>query len=132
MTELEQLTAAYIEATLWSSNDESRPDGGDPLDDNYGPDDLSPATREQMERDCSRFYGCNRPTIAIAERYGVQPKTATAWEKAGHDFWFTRNGHGVGFWDGDWPEPWARILDRNATAFGEFNLYVGDNGRIDH
>jgi len=24
--------------------------------------------------------------------------------QAGHDFWLTRNGHGAGFWDGDWPE----------------------------
>lgn len=21
---------------------------------------------------------------------------------AGHDLWLTRNGHGAGFWDGDW------------------------------
>ena len=27
-----------------------------------------------------------------------------------HDFWLTRNGHGAGFWDGDWPEEFNSIF----------------------
>lgn len=27
--------------------------------------------------------------------------------RAGMDLWLTRNRHGAGFWDGDWPEPFA-------------------------
>ncbi len=37
---------------------------------------------------------------------------------AAHDFWFTRNGHGAGFWDGDWPVHGA-MFDRIAQGFGE-------------
>lgn len=51
-------------------------------------------------------------------------------EQAGHDFWLTRNGHGSGFWDGGWPEPAATRLTDAAHAYGEFNLYVGDDGMI--
>jgi hypothetical protein len=49
---------------------------------------------------------------------------------AGHDFWLTRNGHGAGFWDGDWPEPLATVLTDAAHAFGELSPYVGDDGLI--
>jgi hypothetical protein len=49
---------------------------------------------------------------------------------AGHAFWLTRNGHGAGFWDGDWPEPHASALDEASKAFGSFDLYVGDDGMI--
>jgi hypothetical protein len=51
---------------------------------------------------------------------------------AGHDFWLTRCGHGAGFWDGDWPEPQATILDEAAKRFGNVDLYVGDDGAIYH
>ncbi len=51
-------------------------------------------------------------------------------EAAGHDFWLTRNGHGAGFWDGDWPEPAATRLTASSKKYGEFNLYLGDDGKI--
>lgn len=45
-------------------------------------------------------------------------------------FWLTRCGHGCGFWDGDWSEPAATILTDAAHAFGNVDLYVGDDGKI--
>ena len=36
---LDDFTLAYIECALWASNDDSTPQGGDPLDSNYGIDD---------------------------------------------------------------------------------------------
>jgi len=51
-------------------------------------------------------------------------------EKAGHDFWLTRNGHGAGFWDGDWQEPAGAELSKASKAFGEINLYVSDDGKL--
>ncbi len=50
--------------------------------------------------------------------------------RAGNHFWLTRNRHGTGFWDGDWPEPAATRLTDAAHAFGEYNLYIGDDGKI--
>ena len=44
--------------------------------------------------------------------------------------WLTRNGHGAGFWDGDWPEPVASRLTKSAKRFGSFDLYVGDDGKV--
>ena len=103
---------AYIECALWSSNDESTPQGGEPLDKNYTHEDIDPTTRATMKADCERFYNEHRELIEFRA------------ERAGHDFWLTRNGHGAGFWDGDWPEPAASTLTEAAQKFGEVNLYV--------
>ena len=61
------------------------------------------------------------PTASESEREAAM---------AGHDFWLTRNGHGAGFWDGDWPLPYADLLDKAAQAAGTCDLYVGDDGMI--
>ena len=45
-------------------------------------------------------------------------------DQAGIDFIFTRNGHGCGFWDGDWPEVLGDELTEIAKQFGELNCYV--------
>ncbi len=49
---------------------------------------------------------------------------------AGHDFWLTRNRHGAGFWDGDYPEPAASQLTKASHNYGEVSLYVGDDNLI--
>ena len=49
---------------------------------------------------------------------------------AGHDFWLTRCGHGAGFWDGDRPEPAATVLTKASKAYGEVDLYIGDDGKV--
>lgn len=48
--------------------------------------------------------------------------------KAGHDLYLTRNGHGAGFWDGDYFEPLGEALTEAAHALGESDLYQGDDG----
>ena len=111
---MDEFTRAYIEAALWSSTD----DNGEPLDKNYGADDLAPATYDAMANDCYDFQ----------ERFSDQ--VAGNRKRAGHDFWLTRNGHGAGFWDGDWPEPDATTLDEGAKSYGSFELYIGDDGLI--
>jgi len=125
-TQLDEFTLAYAEAALWSTNDESDERGGEPLDANYTVDDLAPETLEKFIADCRRFQEQNAADIATGDDHPQY----TACERAGHDFWLTRNGHGAGFWDGDWPEkPGERLTDA-AEAFGEVWLYVGDDGLI--
>ncbi len=111
---MDKFTRAYIEAALWSSND----DEGEPLDSNYDVGDLAPKTLARMVEDCEDFQAKNMDDIAIDL------------SQAGHDFWLTRNGHGAGFWDGEWPEPEATRLTENSKSYGEYNLYVGNDGLI--
>lgn len=125
--DLDDFTGAYVEAALWSSTDESSESGGDPLDKNYGPEDIAPPTMRAMQRDCATFV----------ERYGNlveddDPKSRGGhdrWGMAGHDFWLSRNGHGAGFFDGDWPKH-GDELQTAAESYGSFELYVGDDGVV--
>lgn len=120
---LDRFLQAYIAAALWSSNDESTPDGGVPIDQNHGPEDLDPKTLEGMKKDCQAFLDANAADI-VDENVIACRTDFDALERAGHDFWLNRNGHGCGFWDGDWAEPAATRLDKAARAFGEVHLYV--------
>lgn len=123
---LDAFTAAYVKAALFSTNDESTPEGGAPLDDNYGVEHVDAATLRRMRADCERFQELYGDLIAddnLARGIGSD-------EQAGHDFWLTRNGHGAGFWDGDWREEAGETLTAAAKSFGEFDLYVGDDGFV--
>lgn len=108
---------AYIECALWSSMDESDESGGEPLDSNYGPDDFDDASLAALEREAREFYEAHEETL------GEDPA------HAGHDFWLSRNGHGAGYWDGDWGDDGDR-LHAATKPYGGVDLYVGDDGRI--
>jgi hypothetical protein len=97
------------------------------------PRDINAETLREMIADCAKFESQAREIVAAADATGKckrGPDCDTALERAGRDFWLTRNGHGVGFWDGDWPEPMADHLTEISKKFGEFDLYNGDNGQV--
>jgi hypothetical protein len=114
---LDEFTRHYIVCALWSSTDESDESGGNPLDDNYGVEDIAPETLQKMIDDCAKFQAQAGELIT------------SDLPLAGHDFWLTRNGHGAGFWDGDWPDE-GEALTKLSKTFGEVNLYVGDDKQI--
>ena len=119
MKHLDEFTQGYLECALWSSTDQTRDDGGDPLDDNYSPEDIAPASLARMVADCAQFQAENETDLSAGDD-----------GRAGHDFWLTRNGHGAGFWDGDWPEEIGERLTRACKAYGSCDLIVGDDGLI--
>lgn len=119
---MDDFIRAYIECALWSSHDNADDSGGEPLDKNYDASSLTRAARKAMERDCKAFYIAHRELIeASAVKRSDDTSNAS---HAGHDFWLTRNGHGAGFWDGDWPESAGEILTEASKAFGSQDLYV--------
>lgn len=127
--DLETFFDAYVRTALWSSNDNADDAGGEPFDRNYSILDIHPDTIEAMRRDCARFLTENDATLRAAVDTGEVNCGPDFDEvgRAGHDFWLTRNGHGAGFWDGDWPEPYADALTKAAEGFGETDLYLGDD-----
>ena len=46
--DLEDFVDSYIEAALWSTNDESDESGGEPLDQNYDSSDIAEETEDEM------------------------------------------------------------------------------------
>lgn len=117
----DDIIGAYIECALWSSPDNADDTGGEPLDTNYGPDDLAPETLDTMRAECADFlFHCSRLGIAFDGLDASQ---------VGHDFWLTRNRHGAGFWDRGLGVLGDRLTDA-AHSFGESYLHIGDDGRI--
>jgi hypothetical protein len=129
LNDLDQFTRAYLEAALWTSTDETNPDqGGEPLDDNYEIEDIEPDTLAEMMADCAKFQADNAALINDDNVAVVALADHSCDARAGHDFWLTRNGHGAGFWDGDWNEPAATKLTDAASAFGEYNITASGKG----
>jgi len=85
--------------------------------------ELPPLSQEmavQVLRECGTFY-------LLAREYMTDDNDL---EMCAHDFWYTRNGHGAGFWDGDWPEPACSKLTGFSERFGEAHVYKGDDGLL--
>jgi hypothetical protein len=104
---IETMLASYVETALWSSTD----DDGNPLDAHYSVDDIADKALASMSKVVAAFAADNAADID------------GKWEQAGNDFWLTRNGHGSGFWDGDWPEPASSRLTAASKAYGPCDLY---------
>jgi len=113
-------STAYLECALWSSNDESNEQGGNPMDANYDESDLSDECREQMEKDCAEFQESNRELLEASGQSD---------EQSGHDFWLTRCGHGAGFWDRGLGDIGRKLTDA-CKPYGNVDLYIGDDGKI--
>lgn len=113
--DLDQFTSGYIEALFFApSSDEI---------DNLGFSDLAPETLQTIIADCLAFQTGNAETLARVYQGDYSPR------RAGVDFWFTRNGHGAGFWDRDLGDDGQALTDA-AHKVGEIDLYRGDDGKI--
>jgi hypothetical protein len=104
-------------------------DAGTPLDDSkYADAELAAETLKRFEADCERFQAEYANLTA-----GLDDQVLRSFPPDSHiphDFWLTRNHHGAGFWDGDYPKVIGVALTELAHSFGECDLYVGDDGKI--
>lgn len=154
----DSFTKAYVEAAMWSSSAElgdcekcdAKRVSTDPLterhtcggcvrgtdrsfqDLDFDIENIAETALDSIVADCKKFQKENGESIT--DEYCLKPAMDANGDgtlgRAGHDFWLNRNGHGCGFWDGDWAEPAATTLDSASKAFGEMNLYLGDDALI--
>lgn len=118
MTTSERFLSGYVACALWSSPSNKDPNTGEPmLDRDYGRGDLAPEALKSMTDDCEAFQRDNAADLALAYVGAYSP------ERAGHDFWLTRNRHGAGFWDRGLGLLGDRLTEA-AHAYGEVNLYL--------
>jgi hypothetical protein len=98
--------SAYLEAIDFTeTGDTDQPDNGTELCTEF--------MRESII-DCLAFYSRIRCYLSDDNI-----------EQAGHDFWFTRNGHGVGYWDrpevyGEYTDLFTRLAKQSGTADAYF------------
>lgn len=116
----------YLRAMIFTESDDS----GEPLDKDSNADErVHESLLALATKDCAEF----RRRAADPDGVGYTFEDLVpdeVLEDAGSDLWFTRNRHGCGFWDGDWPEPQASLLTLAAKSFGETWIHVGDDGLI--
>lgn len=133
--ELDAFTQGYIQAMFFTNTScipmtdwhlpeskelvaEGQADGDLPND--VGFLDLHPDALDDIAVDCVTFQIENAKALAAAyEKDGYDE------EQAGMDFWHTRNGHGVGYWDrglGDVGD----ALSEAARKAGERNPWFSD------
>ncbi len=104
----------YLDTALWSSMDETAPNGGYPLDQNFNAHDIDMPTMAAMVADWRHFNDTHAHHLTNDQD-----------NYAPHDFWLTRNGHGVGF--PDRPEVYGDAipdLTGGAKRHGEYDLYL--------
>jgi hypothetical protein len=121
--DLDAFTQGYIEAMFFT--DASDPDDGELAHATFA--ELAPKTLAKIVNDCSRFQNENRADLDE----GLDNGRINGYDEqsAGRDFWYTRNGHGVGFWDrklGDIGD----VLSNIARKWGSVDLYRGDDELI--
>lgn len=118
---LTQFVFDYIDAMLFSSTDSQADDIEgfvEPLDQNYDASSLSAEFMLQTIADCKKFVDENYDDIE------------NDMESAAHNFWYTRNGCGAGFWDGRWEDEIGERLTAASKKFKSIDVYVGDDGLL--
>ncbi len=129
-TPFREFFTGYVTCALWSSHDYSDESGGEHMDANYGREDIAFGSLLSMARECRDFMRANAELLGRYASELPERGEFTQDERAGHDFWLTRNGHGAGFWDRGLPHELGRALTDASKAYGSSDLYVGDDGKI--
>lgn len=129
---INEFLRAYAECALWLDLDDSDESGGEPLVANFGFEDIASETWAKMHADCIAFREYAAPLLAEAEVHPAYSQSGGEWsplQRAGHDYWLTRNGHGTGFWDRGLGELGDKLTEAS-KLFGSVDLYVGDDGKV--
>lgn len=103
--ELDKFTVSYIETALWAE--------GYGLE--YDEDWIDENDLKEIISDCKDFQ---EQAHELIEGHEIQ---------ASHDFYLTRNGHGSGFWDGDWPEEDGEKLTEISKSYGAHQAFLADD-----
>ncbi len=119
---LDVFTQGYIEAMFFTSTGNMEDE--DLEDASVG--ELAPSTWIDILEDCKDFQESFADDLAEA---CDQDKANYDMEAAGRDFWYTRNHHGVGYWDRGLGDIGRKLTDM-AHPYGEVDLYRGDDGLL--
>lgn len=118
---------------LWSENDDSTPQGGEPFDESYSVDDIDSESLGKLHQNFQAFV-----TKAEAE---ITRSKGSDWSSIDdfytgsgtggfyleHDYIMTVNGHGCGFWEKyDWEPEVGKILTDLARQEKEIHCFDQD------
>lgn len=143
---LDSFTQGYIEAMFFTDEEQLCEESGREMPavivnmatmetrfvggDSPGFGDLAPETLSRIIADCERFQTAN--AALLEQACSIKGDHTYDETRAGHDFWYTRNGHGCGFWDRGLGEAGDKLTAAcgHGTDFRGLYSYVGDDGLI--
>lgn len=113
----------YLDTALFTT-DETPPSGVDYVgagraDEMF--DSLPEHFIEQAKADCAKFQAANAELL----------KRAGDDRQNGSDLWYTRNGHGVGFFDRGYSNDLGEALTKAAYAMGGHDLSAYELGQLE-
>jgi len=119
-TQLKTMIDGYIECAFFCDTPE------DNNSEYFTYDNLSQEALSKAYKDCESFYNSMHIQNCVPNNCN--------WDRIGIDFWYTRNGHGTGFWDNYKDEKGYNgndeLLTDIADSFGECYLYLGDDNKL--
>lgn len=122
--EINEFAHGYLNCALWASIDDMQK----ALDDNYSIADIAPESLAKELALCAKFEAICAKDLEVYYEYFSN-------SSAGHDFFLTSRGHGVGFWDrgyglGEGMKKVCAKLTEVCRAYSGEEPYVGDDGKI--
>lgn len=126
---LDEFTRHYLIAALFFERDEDYGEDDVQLSANYYLTDISESLIESAMADCRQFQRDHAKLLEAAYAFynesgrANHPDAGSPEACAGHDFWLTRNHHGVGFWD----RGMGRVgdaLTQACNGYREIDLYA--------
>jgi hypothetical protein len=128
--DFETFYKAMVEAALYTSSDEEHntsigvPSDRSLRDCDFDFNDLTERAHLILRAHALSFW--SRMWYYIGHE--VHPTTRNCVELAGHDLWLTSQGHGAGFWDGDWPTYGDMLTGLSRCYPGQLRLVVTPEG----
>jgi hypothetical protein len=125
-TIVDTFTDGALSAILFAESPLSCDESGDGRDTSleslgYSSCDFSTESREALWRECAQFIWQNRRELRAAIALGED------WERLGADFYFTRAGHGVGYWSSGLGEIGDRLSEACRCSRREFICFLSDD-----
>lgn len=133
---LDAFAQGYVQAMFFT---ECTPDNPDLATGTVA--ELSQKSRQKIVADCRKFKAINTRLLTRLEKIRTESRLESEehgepvleWasrdsESDGMDFWYGRNGHGVGFWDRGYPGDVGDKLAAAAKTFG--GVYVSAERNI--
>lgn len=119
--EADPFLRGYLDAALFTTD--AHPPSGQDYVDSGRADEMFPKLPdyfiEQARKDCAKF---------TVENAALLNQAGDPWQN-GADFWYTRCGHGAGFWDRGYPDEIADPLTEACEKWGEAWLSPDEIGQ---
>jgi hypothetical protein len=127
--DINEVLNGYMEALMWASTpmEGDVDEDGEPMEnfDSFSFLDIDEDSKRKMKQIVTTFFN----VIGEDKIQQAMQETGNDEGQLGHDIALTTNGHGAGFWDGDWAN-YGEEFTEVCRDMGGVDLYLGGDGKL--